>query len=203
MIAAGAYIPREVVHELRQAAYQQYGRDTTTDEDLDGTTELKLEYRAAILLDRQADRIELLEATLRSIAAGPGKDEAERLAAGALEYAADRVPNVYTSEDGDVAWVQVTPITETPEQVIAALKANGVWTVDDGTVYGYEVGYRAWMVPCADGDDDLPLLTQQAVQEADAHAEIVYFELEAHEGCETGSWWWHCDGMTVEPEPAS
>jgi hypothetical protein len=203
-VANSAYAPRDLVHELRQAARQQYGHDATTDEDLDGTKELKVEYRAAIVLDRIADRIELLEATLRAIAAGPGKDAAEQLAVGALDYPAGEVPTAISTEDGDVAWVEVTAITETPEQAIAALKVNGMWTVeDDGTVYGYEVGYRAWMVPCADSDDHLPLLTRQALEDAELNTDIVYFELEEHEGCETGAWWWHCDEMSIEPAEAA
>jgi hypothetical protein len=200
VVADNAYVPREVVHELRSAAAFKYGRDATTDEEDDGTKELKVEYRAAILLDRQADRIDLLEATLRSIAAGPGKDEAERLAAGALDYPADQVPNAVCTEDGDPAWVEVTPITETPEQVIAALKANGMWTVeDDGTVYGYEVCHRTWMVPCV-GRTERPLLTQEALANVEYEDDVVYFELNDQRGCETGAWWWHCTETVIKPE---
>jgi hypothetical protein len=197
-----AYAPREVVHELRQAARQQYGHDATIDEDLDGTKELKVEYRAAILLDRQADRIELLEATLRSIAAGPGNDESQKLAVGALEYSAESIPNAISTEDGDIAWVEVTPITETPEQALAALKANGMWTVeDDGTVYGYEVCYRTWMVPCV-GQTERPLLTREALANVQYEDDVVYFELNDQRGCETGAWWWRCNESVVEPEGA-
>lgn len=199
MVLKDAYVPREVVHELRQFARQTHGRDSTMDEDLDGTKELKVEYRAAILLDRQADRIEMLEATLRSIAAGPGKDESERLATGALDYPADRVPNAISTEDGDVAWVEVTPITETPTQVIAALKANGMWTDIDGDEYGYEVSYRTWLVPCI-GTTERPLLTQKALLAAPHEDDIVYFELNDQRGCETGSWWWRCDEVITRAE---
>lgn len=185
-----AYAPREVVHELREAARQQYGWEATTDVDLDGTQELKVEYRAAILLDRQADRIDMLEATLRSITAAPA--EAERLARGAIFYAADRVPNAVSTEDGDVAWVEVTPITETPEQVLAALKVNGMWTDIDGDEYGYEVVRRTWMVPCI-GTTERPLLTKEALLAAPHEDDIVYFEMDDQQGCETGAWWWRCD----------
>lgn len=172
---------------------------STTGEDV----ELKVEYRAAILLDRQADRIELLEATLRSLNEATGSDEARQLVTGALDYPADKVPNAISSEDGEVAWVEVTPITETPEQVAAALRVNGLRTVeDDGTVYGYDVGYRTWMVPCAGQNEDLPLLTHEAVKNVEWDEDIVYFERPEHEGCETGSWWWHCDESVTEPEGA-
>lgn len=195
----GAYAPREVVHELRQAARQQYGHEATLDEDLDGAKELKVEYRAAILLDRQADRIDLLEATLSSISAGPGKDESERLAAGALDYPADKVPTAISTEDGDVAWVEVTSITETPLQVIAALKANGMWTDIDGDEYGYEVSRRTWMVPCV-GVTERPLLTREAINKVRYEDDIVYFELDDQQGCETGSWWWRCDEVITRAE---
>jgi hypothetical protein len=196
-----AYVPREVAHELRSAARFKYGHDATTDEDDDGTHELKVEYRAAILLDRQADRIELLEATLRSIAAGPGKDEAEQLAAGALDYPADKVPTAISAEDGDPAWVEVTPITETPAQALAALRVNGLWTVeDDGTVYGYDVAHRVWMVPCV-GSTERPLLTREALANVQYEDDVVYFEMNDQRGCETGSLWWHCDEMSIV-EPA-
>lgn len=203
-----AYSPRELVHELRQAARQQHGWDATTDEDLDGTKELKVEYRAAIALDRQADRIELLEATLRAIIAGQEGKEGKvglNLAEGALAYPADQVPNAIATEDGEVAWVEVTPITETPEQALAALKANGLWTTDeDDTVYGYTIGYRTWMVPCV-GSTERPLLTRAAVEGVQHEDDVVYYELDDQQGCETGSWWWHCDEDVVEPpeEPAS
>lgn len=194
-----AYVPRKVAQELRQLARQQHG-DATTDEDLDGTKELKVEYRAAIVLNRQADRIELLEATLRSIAARPGIDQAEALASGALDYPADKVPNAVSTEDGDVAWVEVTSITETPEQAIAALKANGMWTVeDDGTVYGYEVDYRTWMVPCV-GQTERPLLTREALANVQYEDDVVYFEMNDQRGCETGSLWWRCNEFASGPE---
>lgn len=196
----GLYAPREVVHELRQAARQQFGHETTTDADLDGTRELKVEYRAAILLDRQADRIELLEATLRSIAAGPGKDDAEQLALGALDYPADKMPTAVTTEDGDPAWVEVTSITETPEQALAALKVNGLWTVEeDGTVYGYDISYRVWMVPCV-GSTERPLLTREQLANVQYEDDVVYFEMDDQRGCETGALWWHCDEMSILPE---
>lgn len=195
-----AYAPRELVVELRQHARQQYGHDATTDVDLDGTTELKVEYRAAIVLDRQADRIELLEATLRSIATGQGERVGVRgLCEGALNYPADRVPTAIATEDGDVAWVEVTPITETAEQVQAALVANGMVCVEDnGTVYGWEVSRRTWMVPCI-GSTERPLLSREAVSNVQYEDEIVYFELDDQEGCETGAWWWRCDEKITEP----
>jgi hypothetical protein len=195
---SAAYSPREVVDELRRAVAEQHGRDATTD---DGG-ELKVEYRAAILLDRQADRIGMLEATLRAIAdvGLPAITSREQLAAGALEYPADKVPNAICTEDGDVAWVEVTPITETPEQVLAALKANGMWTVeDDGTVYGYDVQYRTWMVPCVH-TTERPLLTHEALANVEYEDDVVYFELNDQRGCETGSWWWRCDESVTEPE---
>lgn len=192
-------MPREVVHELRQLARQRHG-DDMTDQDLDGTKELKVEYRAAIVLDRQSDRVELLEATLHSIAAGPGMDEAEKLAQGALDYPADQVPHAISTEDGDVAWVEITPITETPEQALAALKVNGLWTEeDDGTVYGYQVEYRTWMVPCV-GQTERPLLTREALANVQYEDEVVYFEMNDQRGCETGSWWWRCNEFATGPE---
>lgn len=201
MVLKDAYAPRELVHELRQAARQQYGHDATTDEDLDGTKELKVEYRAAIVLDRLSDRVELLEATLRAIVAGQGeKIGITGLIDGALAYPADRVPTAIATEDGDVAWVEVTPITQTPEQAVAALKANGMWTIDeDGTVYGYEVSRRTWMVPCV-GVTERPLLTREALGNVQYEDEIVYFELDDQEGCETGEWWWRCDEKIIEAQ---
>ena len=194
-----AYEPREVYHELQRVARARDGFETT--EERDGTTELKVEYRAAILLDQQANRIDMLEATLRSIAAGPGKDESERLAEGALAHAG--VPTAISTEDGDVAWVEVTPITETVEQAVAALKANGMWSVEpDGTVYGYEPMYRTWMVPCVHSTER-PLLTHDAVASVQHEDEIVYFELDDQQGCETGAWWWRCDEKVTEPELTS
>lgn len=199
-----AYSPREVYDELQRIARARDGFDTT--EEREGQTELKVEYRAAILLDQQANRIEMLEATLRSIAAGPGKDESERLADGALGY--DGVPTAISTEDGDPAWVEVTPITETPEQVTAALKANGMWTVeDDGTVYGYEVTGRVWCVP-GDGQTETMFLTQRDLDATHADPSvyedsILWYESPADEGCETGQWWWRCDAMTGEQESTS
>ncbi len=195
-----AYLTRELGHELRQAARQQHG-DATTDEDLDGSKELKVEYRAAIVLDRQQNRIELLEATLRAIHARPGKDdEIVQLAQGAVDYPADDVPTAISTEDGDPAWVEVTPITETPEQAVAALKVNGMWSLEpDGTEYGYEVEHRVWMVPCV-GSTERPLLTREAMASVQYEDEIVYFELNDQRGCETGSWWWHCTEFAKGPE---
>lgn len=193
--AAAAYEPREVATELRRDADARHGRFATTDETASGK-ELKVEYRAGILLDRQADRIELLEATLRSILPG----EPSGLAAAALSYPADKVPNAVSTEDGDVAWVEVTPITETAEQALAALKANGLWTVmDDGAVSGYEVSHRVWMVPCVNSTER-PLLTAETLLSVQHEDEIVYFEMDDQQGCETGAWWWHCDEAVFEPQ---
>lgn len=196
-----AYEPREVATELRQAAWQQYGWETTTDEDLDGSKEWKVEYRAAIVIEQQASRIDVLEATLRSVAGVEQLKEARELAVAALD-ADGYVPNLIATEDCDLVWIEESPITRTALQVAAALRVHGMIHMDGDTEYSYEVNGREWLVP-TDAKTETPLLTHSAVtaleQSAGFYDERIVWMASEVADCETGAWWWRCEEKITEP----